>query len=65
MGAVELFESVLKHVEENYVVYNFYCERDIVWTLQKEIWKQIRNLNYHSESFTNTPLKSTADQQWI
>ena len=55
MDAVELFESVLKHVEESYTDYNFFCERDIVWTLQRGIWERIRKLQLPFRVFHEHP----------
>jgi hypothetical protein len=55
MNAVELFENELKQIEENYGSYMFFNERDIIWTLQKKIWKQIRELQLPYRVFHEYP----------
>lgn len=48
MKAHEIFEESLNWLKENYENFDFYRERDIVWTVQNRINDLIRinNLNY-------------------
>ena len=37
MSATELFENAMDWLREHYGEYRFFAERDVVWTVQKQI----------------------------
>lgn len=38
-----LFDSTVKRLQQNYTSYRFFKERDIEWTLQLSLWREIEN----------------------
>ena len=48
MSEVEkIFENAIEWLKNNYNNYNFYLERDIVWTVQKKLLDLFSNLRRH------------------
>ena len=44
MNAGELFESTLRWLRDHYTDFRFFTERDVVWTVQLKILKEIERL---------------------
>jgi len=56
MQTVELFESAISWLRENYRDFRFFTERDIVWTIQVHIIKLIKKHNLACRIFHNFPV---------
>lgn len=54
--AVELFENTLDWLQENYFNYRFFCERDIVWTLQTHLQQKIDQSKLPYQVFNDFPM---------
>ena len=52
----QLFESALGWLNDNYSSFRFFQERDIVWTLQKHIFKEIEIFNLPFKIYDNHKL---------
>jgi hypothetical protein len=45
LEAAALFAAAMEWLHENYAAYRFFCERDIVWTIQTHLIQQIEQQN--------------------
>jgi hypothetical protein len=53
---VELFEEALDWLRANYANRRFFCERDIVWTVQKRLLELIATGNQPYQVFNDYPM---------
>ena len=58
MEAAELFENAMAWLKENYGEYRFFAERDVVWTVQTHIIREIESYNLPYQVFNDFPMKS-------
>jgi len=56
MEATKLFESTLKWLQTNYINFQFFLERDIVWTIQIKIIEQIKKLTLPYKIYNDYPI---------
>jgi len=56
MTEVELFEQTISWLRDNYNKYTFFVERDIVWTIQTQMWKSIREMHLPCRVFNEYPM---------
>jgi hypothetical protein len=54
--ATELFENTLKWLRDNYAGFQFFLERDVVWTVQNRIIEQIKELALPYRIFNDYPM---------
>ena len=54
--AVDLFENALNWLQESYFAYRFFCERDIVWTLQTHLQQQIHRHDLPFQVYNDYPM---------
>lgn len=56
MDAAELFENALEWLRLNYAQFQFFAERDVVWTLQRYISSQIKLQGKPYSVFNDFPI---------
>ena len=56
MEAIALFENAIIWLRENYATFQFFVERDVVWTLQKYLISQIKEQNLPYRVFNDFPI---------
>jgi hypothetical protein len=56
MEATELFERAMGWLQENYANFQFFVERDVVWTMQTYIIRQIKEQGLPYRVFNDFPL---------
>lgn len=56
MDSSSMFEKAIDWLIENYEKFNFYKERDIVWTMQKKITEMIRENNLPYKVYEDYPI---------
>ncbi len=55
-SAIKLFENSLEWLRQNYVQFRFFTERDVVWTVQEQIRKQIDKSQLPFRVFNDYPM---------
>jgi len=55
-SAIELFETSIEWFRQNYFQYRFFIERDVVWTVQTQIQKQIDEAQLPFRVFNDYPM---------
>lgn len=58
MDASELFENSIAWLKENYAQFQFFVERDVVWTIQKYLIRQIKEQSLPFRVFNDYPILS-------
>ena len=56
MEAAELFEDAMAWLEEHYGKFRFFAERDVVWTVQTQIIREIEDNNLPYRVFNEFPI---------
>ena len=56
MEAAELFEDAMAWLEEHYAEFRFFAERDVVWTVQTQIIREIEDNNLPYRVFNDDSL---------
>lgn len=56
MEATELFERAIGWLQENYANFQFFVERDIVWTIQTYLIRQIKEQDLPYKVFNDFPI---------
>lgn len=56
MESVELFENAMDWLEEHYEEFRFFMERDVVWTVQTQIIREIEGKNLPYRVFNDFPI---------
>jgi len=56
MEASELFENAIAWLKDNYGQFQFFVERDIVWTLQQYLVSQIKEYGLPFRIFNDYPI---------
>lgn len=56
MEAAELFENAMAWLKGNYGEYRFFAERDVVWTVQAHIIREIESYNLPYQVFNDDSL---------
>lgn len=56
MEATALFENAIAWLRENYAAFQFFVERDVVWTLQKHLISQIKEQSLPYRVFNDYPI---------
>ena len=56
IAAKEVLEEALEWLRENYPVYRFFVERDVVWTVQSKIAQQIAEAHLPYKVFNDHPV---------
>ena len=56
MEAAELFENTMAWLQEHYGEFRFFAERDVVWTVQRQIIREIEDNNLPYRVFNEFPI---------
>lgn len=56
MESVELFENAMAWLQEHYAEFRFFMERDVVWTVQRQIIREIEGNNLPYRVFNDDSL---------
>src|SRR5690242_16270653 len=56
MEATELFENAIGWLQQNYANFQFFVERDVVWTIQMYLIKQIKERDLPYKVFNDFPI---------
>ena len=58
MEILNLFKECLEVIRHNYCGYNFFCERDFVWTVQKLLKNRIEEDKLPYNIFNDFPIET-------
>lgn len=56
VSAVDIFEETIEWLKKNYSSFNFFVERDVVWTVQKHLIEIVRNRKLPYKIFNDHPI---------